>query len=136
MIKCIVGLKGSGKTKQLIQLVNDAILADHGSVICIEKEPKLTYDINHHCRLIDTKNYNIEGFEGFYGFLCGLYAQNYDITSIFIDSLFKITGVSDKQACEAFLEKLDEFSKSSGIKFVVTVSAQISDLPDSVSKYL
>ncbi|MGN1451218.1 MAG: hypothetical protein ACI4XQ_03885, partial [Eubacteriales bacterium] len=106
MIKCIVGLKGHGKTKQLIAMVNEAAENESGSLICIEKSPKLTYDINHKCRLIDTVDYRVSGFESFYGFLCGLYSQNYDITSVFIDSLYKITDDSDAEHAREFFEKL------------------------------
>ncbi len=136
MIKCIVGLKGSGKTKQLIQLVNEAAHAEHGSVICIEKDPKLTYDINHKCRLIDTDQYDISGFEGFYGFLCGLYSQNYDITAMFIDSLYKITGSDNAAEAEAFMVKLKKFSDKTGINFTVTVSSAPETLPAGILKYI
>ena len=132
MIKCIVGLKGSGKTKQLIQMVNETVQNEHGSVICIEKSQKLTYDINHHCRLIDTVDYAITGFEGFYGFICGLFAQNYDISTIFVDSLFKITGSEDPAATKQFFEKLDAFSKKTNISFIITISAELDALPEIV----
>ena len=136
MIKCIVGLKGSGKTKQLIQMVNDTVHSEQGSVICIEKDPKLTYDINHHCRLIDTVGYSISGYEGYYGFICGHYAQKYDINAIIIDNLYKITGSSDAEAVKGFFEKLDKFSEKTGISFTVTISADASDVPDIVKLYL
>jgi GTPase SAR1 family protein len=135
LIKCIVGLKGSGKTKQLINMVNDAVQEDSGSVICIEKDPKLTYDINHHCRLIDTVNYNIRGFDGFHGFLCGLYAQNYDITTIFIDSLYKITGSDNTDEAIEFFAWLEKFSNKTGIKFVITISADPETQPKQVMRY-
>ena len=135
MIKCIAGLKGSGKTKQLIQMVNETVEKEHGSVICIEQSPKLTYDINHHCRLIDTSDYEIAGFEGFYGFLCGLYSQNYDITAIFVDSLYKITG-SDSAAAEVFFAKLDKLAEKTGIQFTITISVEADALPEGLKKYL
>ncbi len=135
MIKCIVGLKGSGKTKQLINMVNNAVQEDTGSVICIERDPKLTFDINHHCRLIDTVNYDISGFDGFHGFICGLYAQNYDITTVFIDSLYKITGSDDiKEAAEFFIW-LEKFSNKTGIRFIITISADPETIPEQVMKY-
>ena len=136
MIKCIVGLKGSGKTKQLIQMVNDTVQKEHGSVICIERDPKLTYDINHHCRLIDTVGYAFSGFEGFFGFICGLYAQNYDISAIFIDSLYKITGSDDAAAVRVVFEKLDKFSEQTGSAFTITISADANDVPEIVKLYL
>ena len=135
MIKCIAGLKGSGKTKQLIQMVNETVEKEHGSVSCIEQSPKLTYDINHHCRLIDTSDYEIAGFEGFYGFLCGLYSQNYDITAIFVDSLYKITG-SDSAAAEVFFAKLDKLAEKTGIQFTITISVETDALPEGLKKYL
>lgn len=136
MIKCIVGLKGSGKTKQLVSMVNSAVREDHGSVICIEKEPKLTYDIDSGCRLIDTVEYSIRSYDEFYGFICGLYAQNYDITSVFIDGLYKI-GVSSKdEDVDAFIGKLEAFTEKTGINFVITVSVDASTAPESVKKYM
>ncbi|MBR5520036.1 MAG: hypothetical protein IKU55_04895 [Clostridia bacterium] len=136
MIKCIVGLKGFGKTKQLIQMVNETIQNEQGSVLCIEHSPKLTYDINHQCRLIDTVDYSISGFEGFYGFICGLYSQNYDISAIFIDSLYKITGSESAEECAVFFDKLGKFAEKTGIDFTITISIDAADLPESVKAYL
>ncbi len=136
MIKCIVGLKGHGKTKQLISLVNEAAEQENGSILCIEKSPKLTYDISHRCRLIDTVDYKITSFASFYGFLCGAYSQNYDITTIFIDSLYKITEDDDIERATAFFEHLEYLSDRTGINFVITISAEIETLPEIVKKYI
>ncbi|MDD6262999.1 MAG: hypothetical protein PUA83_07975 [Clostridiales bacterium] len=136
MIKCIVGLKGHGKTKQLIAMVNEAAENESGSLICIEKSPKLTYDINHKCRLIDTVDYRVSGFESFYGFLCGLYSQNYDITSVFIDSLYKITDDSDAEHSREFFEKLEYLADRTGINFTITISAEVDELPEIAKKYI
>ncbi len=136
MIKCIVGLQGFGKTKQLIQMVNETIQNEQGSVLCIEQSPKLTYDINHQCRLIDTVDYSISGFEGFYGFICGLYSQNYDISAIFIDSLYKITDSDNKEEAAVFFEKLGNFAEKTGIDFTITISAEVDKLPENAKAYL
>ena len=136
MIKCIVGLKGFGKTKQLIQMVNETIQNEQGSVLCIEQSPKLTYDISHQCRLIDTVDYGISGFEGFYGFLCGLYSQNYDISAIFIDSLYKITGSENAEEASVFFDKLGKFAVKTGINFTITISVDEADLPANAKAYL
>ncbi|MBQ5973954.1 MAG: hypothetical protein IJL69_07105 [Oscillospiraceae bacterium] len=136
MIKCIVGLKGHGKTKQLIEMVNEAVENAHGSVICIEKSPKLTYDISHKCRLIDTVDYRITSFQSFYGFLCGLYAQNYDITSVFIDSLYKIVENTDPVVAVEFFENLEALSRTTGVNFVITISAEPDTLPEGVRQYI
>lgn len=136
MIKCIVGLKGHGKTKQLIAMVNEAAEKESGSILCIEKSPKLTYDISHKCRLIDTVDYKITSFASFYGFLCGAYSQNYDITTIFIDSLYKITEDDDAERSAAFFEHLKYLSDRTGIDFVITISAEEETLPAIVKEFI
>ena len=90
MVKVIMGVKGTGKTKQMIDLINSAVANEHGNVVCIERSRKLTYDIHYQIRLVDAEQYNLSSFEVLRGFICGLYAGNYDITHIFIDSLCKI----------------------------------------------
>ena len=80
MISIIIGNKGSGKTKRLISLVNEAVSSSKGNVVCVEKVKKLTYDISHKARLIATDNYSICGFDALYGFLAGIRADNYDVT--------------------------------------------------------
>jgi len=117
-------------------MVNDAVQKDHGNVICIERDPILTYDINHHCRLINTCDFELNGYEGFYGFICGLYSQNYDITSVFVDSFLKITASRDSTELERFIEKLENLEKKTGINFVLSISADISSLPEAVKKYV
>lgn len=105
MIQLIVGNKGCGKTKTLITMCNDAVSKSEGNVVCLEKGLKLTYDITHKARLVDTDEYNIEGFDTLYGFMAGLLAGNYDITHIFVDATFKIGG-RDYEAFAQFIDKL------------------------------
>ena len=116
-------------------MVNAAVNEDSGSVICIEKDPKLTYDVNSNCRLIHTSEYDISSYPEFFGFICGLYAQNYDITSIFVDGLYKIAG-NDEESANEFIVKLEKFSEQTGIKFVMTVSVEVENAPEQVKKYL
>lgn len=133
MIKLIVGRKGSGKTKQLIDMMNAAAVKDHGSIVCVEKGAKLTFDIPHSIRLVDTDHYSIVGYEAFYGFVAGILAGNYDITDLFIDSVLKI-GSSDLSDLGTFLDKVNALENEANI--VLTVSADASELPESVKKYL
>lgn len=133
MIKLIVGKKGSGKTKQLIDLMNAAVAKDHGSIVCVEKGAKLTYDIPHAIRLVDVEHFDVVGYEAFYGFIAGILAGNYDITDLFIDSVLKI-GSADLTALGVFLDKISALN--SDAKIVLTVSADASELPESVKKYL
>ena len=132
MIKLIVGNKGTGKTKKLIELVHDAVKDSKGNVICIEKGATLTYDIKPQVRLIDAEAYDIQGFEMCYAFLAGLFAGNYDITEVFVDSILKIGG-RDLEALGAFLEKIDKISEET--TFVFTISADAAELPGTVTKY-
>ena len=88
MVSLIIGHKGSGKTKLLVDKVNAAIEKSDGHVICVEKETKLTYDVNYRARLVATDSYFVSGFDAFYGFLSGLCAGDHDITDIFVDATF------------------------------------------------
>lgn len=133
MIKLIAGLKGTGKTKTLINDANTAIAADHGCVICIEKGRKLIYDISHKVRLISSEEYNIDSYDRFFGFLCGLMSANYDITEIFVDSITKICG-DDLKALEAFLDEVSKVIRN--INIIITVSCKPEDLSESLKAYL
>lgn len=135
MVKVIMGLKGSGKTKQMIDLINTAAGTEHGNVVAIERSPKLTFDIHYKIRLVDSESYGITSYEAMKGFISGLYAGNYDITHIFIDSLCKIIpGECDNQT-EDFLDWLERFSEKNGIKFTVTITADASLASEGIRKY-
>ena len=133
MIKIIAGLKGTGKTKTLIAEANKAIAADQGSVVCVEKGRKLIYDISHKVRLISSEEYDINTYDRFFGFLCGLMSANYDITDIFVDSITKICG-TDLAALEAFLAEVDKVIRN--INITITVSCDPAELSDNLKKYL
>lgn len=133
MINLIVGSKGSGKTKQLIERINASAKTTPGNIVCIEKSMKLTYDIDHAARLIDVDEYNINGYETLYGFIAGVLAGNYDIVEVYLDGILKIGG-HDLDGLGDVLEKLDKLS-GKDIKITVTVSANEEDLPESVKKY-
>ncbi len=131
MISLIIGNKGSGKTKKLIQLANEAVDTSIGNVVVVEKGAKLTYDINHKARLIDTDQYGIQGFAAFYGFVSGICAGNYDVTEIFIDSTLKIGG-QDLNELADFIAKIDALAAKTDTKFVISVSADEEALPESI----
>lgn len=133
MLKLIAGKKGSGKTKQLISLVNEAVSTSNGKVVCIEKGTKLTYDINHDARLLDTESYHIVGLDSFYGFLAGIAASDFDVKEIYADSLLKIVG-DNFDEIGTLLSKIDGLFED--VKVVMTISADESELPDSVKKYI
>ena len=135
MVRVIMGVKGTGKTKQMIELINEAAKTEAGSVVCIERGSKLTYDIHNSIRLVEASEYPIASFEAMKGFISGLYAGNYDITQIFIDSLCKIIPSDITPDLEKFLDWLEAFSENHNIKFVVTISADQALATDGISKY-
>ena len=135
MIKLIVGNKGSGKTKTLIDMINKAAKTTSVNIVCIEKGLKMTYDIDYSVRLIDIESYSVEGFDAFYGFIAGICAGNYDITEIFIDATLKIGG-RDLNAFAAMIEKLEKLTAENKVEMVFTVSCDRSELPESVLSYI
>ena len=135
MIRVIVGKKGSGKTKQVIEMINSAVDTEHGNVVCIEKGDKLMLDISHKIRLVEASDYDIADYTAMKGFISGLYAGNYDITHIFIDSLTKIIGAEVNFETEKFLDWLNAFSQKNGIKFTITISDEESLMSEGIKKY-
>lgn len=134
MIQIITGRKGSGKTKILLGMIDDAVKASNGDIICIEKCMKLTYSINHKVRLVDADRFNISGFDTFYGFVAGVLAGNYDIKEVFVDGILKIGG-RNYDELGAMLEKLDILT-GDDVNMVFTISEDSENLPESVLKYL
>jgi len=135
MLKLIIGVKGTGKTKTLIEMVNAALHKSEGSVVCIEKGNKLTYDINYQCRLIDTDMYSVTDFESLYGFIAGILASNHDVTDLFIDSALKI-GNNDAAAFDGFLVKTEVLVNKLDVNCVITSSIPTEEASDTVKKYL
>ena len=132
MLKLIVGVKGTGKTKTLIELVNKATEESKGAVICIEKGSKLNYDITHKARLIDTESFMVNDAQALYGFIAGITASNHDITDIFVDSTLKIGG--DMADLLTFVEKLKVLSEKANTNIVMSVSADRSEIDARIAE--
>ena len=136
MVKVIMGPKGTGKTKRMIELVNKAVNDESGNVVCIEKGQNLRFNVKYSAKLIDVSEYPmVLSYETIFAYICGIYSGNYDITHIFIDSLYKITGDDDDAKAEAFLEKLEKFSQASSIKFTIMISAESENAPEGIKKF-
>ena len=135
MIHVIMGLKGTGKTKKLIDAIQTAVAKDRGDVVCIEYGKKLTYDVTYKVRLIDGQEHGITSAEMLKGFLCGLRAGNYDITDVFIDNLYKIIG-SDKAAAEAFVAWAAKFAASNELELTITISEDPENASAEMKQYL
>ena len=130
-----MGLKGSGKTKKLIDSINEAVASAHGDVVCIEYGKKLTYDVNYRVRLVDSKEYGIANLDMLKGFLSGLHAGNFDITNVYIDNLYKTIG-TDRAAGEAFIAWCAKFAEANQMNITVTVSDDPEQASEDVKKYL
>ena len=125
MIKIIIGRKGSGKTKLLVDMVNEAANTSLGNVVCIEKGDTLTYSVTHKARLIDADAYGISGYDEYYGMVAGIKAGNHDVTHIFGDATLRI-GTRDYDELYAFFERI---AKIEDVEFIFTVSADKEELP-------
>ena len=136
MVKIIMGLKGSGKTKELVGLVCKAVSEGEGDVIVIEKDRKLTYDIPYQARLIDAGSYSIGSYEFLKGFISGLHAGNYDITHFFIDNFYKL--VNDKEGANvvSFIQWLAEYAERENVEFVISMSSDREKCPEEIKQYL
>ena len=131
MVKLLIGEKGSGKTKKLIEGVNSALETSKGHVVCVEKDDLLRYQVSYRVRLLAASNYGISGYEAFYGFLSGLCAGDHDITDILVDATLKIGGRDYNDLAE-FLEKISRLSALTETTFTFTVSTQKSNLPEKI----
>ena len=135
MVKVIMGVKGSGKTKLLIEMVEKALRESKGDVVVLEKERSLTYDIPHQARLIVASNYDFGSTEFMKGFISAMHASNYDITNVFIDNLYKMFDDTSIPGAEDFLDWLSVFSDREGISFTLTLSAPIESATERIKKY-
>ncbi len=135
MIHVIMGLKGTGKTKKLIDAINAAVSEAHGDVVCIEYGKKLTYDLTYKVRLVDSKEYGICSPEMLKGFLSGLHAGNFDITNVFIDNLYKTIG-TDKAAMEEFVTWCAKFAQENNMEITMTISEDPEGVCDALKAFL
>jgi len=136
LVKVIMGLKGSGKTARLIEILKMAVEEEHGDVVCIEKGERLRYSISHKVRLVEASHFSFSGYEFLKGFICGLFSANYDITHIFVDSLLRITGAEVDDKTEDFLDWCESFSNRENVKFTFLITADIALATDRIKKYL
>ena len=135
MIHVIMGLKGSGKTKKLLDSIHEAEANASGSVVCIEYGSKLTYDVTYRVRLVNSKEYGINSLDMLKGFLSGLHAGNFDITNVYIDNLYKTIG-ADRAAGEEFILWCAEFAKANNMEITVTVSDDPALASEEIKKFL
>ena len=135
MLKLIIGVKGTGKTKTLIAMVNEAVEKSEGTVVCIEKGVGLRFDVKYTVRLINTNDYLIFDAEALYGFVAGILASNHDVTDLFIDSALKICG-DDVSGFDSFLDKVSALTDACKVDCFITSSIPEGEASETVKKYL
>lgn len=135
MMNVILGLKGSGKTKKLIDAINEAVATAHGDVVCIEYGKQLTYDVNYRVRLVNAEEYGMKNPDLMKGFLSGLHAGNFDITHVFIDNLYKSIG-NNLAAAEEFIAWCAKFAEANNMNVTITMSEDPANVSDDLKKYL
>ena len=135
MLKLMIGVKGTGKTKTLIEKVNAASAASHGDVVCIEKGTGLRFDIKSKVRLINTEEYLVNDADALYGFVAGILASNYDVTDLFVDNTLKICG-GNIPAFEAMLDNLAALLAKHDVNVFLTASIPVEDATATINKYL
>ena len=135
MLKLMIGVKGTGKTKTLIEKVNAASAASKGDVVCIEKGTGLRFDVKSTVRLIDTEEYLINDAAALYGFIAGILASNYDVTDLFVDNTLKICN-GNVAAFEVLLSEIDELLKKHDVNLFMTASLPVEEASDAVKKYV
>lgn len=133
MIQLIVGSKGSGKTKTMVEMINAAAKQASGNIVCIEKGMKLTYDLDYNARLVDMDEYGITTYDMLFGFVAGMRAGNYDIQEIYIDGVRRIED-GDLEKLGVLLDEIAGACED--IKVVFTISADEAELPEGVKKYM
>ena len=139
MIHIIMGLKGSGRTKKMLDEMHEAMKSATGDVVCIEFGKTLTYDVNYRVRLVDAKEYGINNVEMLKGFLSGLHAGNFDITNVYVDNLYKTIGkpIGENAAMvEEFVAWAENFAEANNMNLTFTVSDDPATAPAILSKYL
>ena len=133
MVELLIGKKGTGKTKALIDSVNNAATVAKGNVVFVSDDTRRSmHDIKSKVRMADTKDLALKSYSEFLGFLCGIISRDYDITNIFIAGIFKIVGTDNLDGFEDFLSRLDAIGKSLNISFVISVSIDADTAPDYI----
>ena len=134
MVELIVGKKGKGKTKVLLDKVNSAVKEANGSIVYLDKSTKHMYELNNKVRLIDVSGFPIKNADEFVGFICGILSQDHDLEQIYLDSFLTTACIKDN--LEYAVEKLDALSEKFGVSFVISASVDKENMPESVQKYV
>ena len=131
MVELIVGKKGKGKTKVLLDRVNNAVKEANGSIVYLDKSTKHMYELNNKVRLIDVSSYPLKNADEFVGFICGIISQDHDLEQIYLDSFLKVSKLEDADVTDT-LEQLDKIGQKYGISVVVSISLDKEEIPEAL----
>ena len=131
MVELIVGKKGKGKTKVLLDRVNNAVKEANGSIVYLDKSTKHMYELNNKVRLIDVSSYPLKNADEFVGFICGIISQDHDLEQIYLDSFLKVSKLEGADVTDT-LEQLDKIGEKYGISVVVSISLDKEELPEAL----
>ncbi len=135
MVKFILGVKGSGKTKKMIELANESSRTAKGNVVFIDRDINRIYNLNRNIKLIDTGEFRLENLKSFYGFICGIISQDYDIESIYIDGQNLVSNAED-ECLGTFVKNLERLNKDLGVHFTVSCSRREEEAPEFLKSYI
>lgn len=131
MVELIVGKKGKGKTKVLLDRVNGAVKKANGSIVYLDKSTKHMYELNNKVRLIDVSSYPLKNADEFVGFICGIISQDHDLEQIYLDSFLKVSKLEDADVTDT-LDQLDKIGEKYGISIVVSISLDKEEIPEAL----
>ena len=131
MVELIVGKKGKGKTKVLLDRVNGAVKEANGSIVYLDKSTKHMYELNNRVRLIDVSSYPLKNADEFVGFICGIISQDHDLEQIYLDSFLKVSKLEDADVTDT-LDQLDKIGEKYGISIVVSISLDKEEIPEAL----
>ena len=131
MVELIVGKKGKGKTKVLLDRVNGAVKEANGSIVYLDKSTKHMYELNNKVRLIDVSSYPLKNADEFVGFVCGIISQDHDLEQIYLDSFLKVSKLEDADVTDT-LDQLDKIGEKYGISIVVSISLDKEEIPEAL----
>ncbi|MBQ2662783.1 MAG: twitching motility protein PilT [Clostridia bacterium] len=134
MVELLIGKKGTGKTKALVDKVNTALTVAKGNVVFIAKNSDQMYAVDSKARMATTSDFDIRSYNELLGFIYGIISRDYDITNIFVDGIFKIVGTTELDGFEEFLERLEDLSRKQSISFVISVSIDADTAPEYIKE--
>jgi hypothetical protein len=135
MVKFILGVKGSGKTKRMIEMANESAKTSDGNVVFIDRDRNHIHDLNRSIRFIDTSEFQLENLKSFYGFICGVISQNFDTEKIYIDSQ-KIISNAEDDCLEGFVQNLEKLGKKFKVEFIISCSRSVEGIPEFLESCL